>query len=185
MVFRAGRASGFTLTELMATIAIAAVGASLALPALTGAVADQQRAGAINELVSSLHLARNTAITRNAAVTVCASNNGETCTDSNWELGWIVFPDADLDRSPDSGELLASGRPGGQILLRSDEFSPHLSYRPAGQLMIDRPDQNSGEFVVCDPLRADAARVVVILPAGMPRLTDKRLNGAAPQCPEE
>lgn len=185
MVFRACRQSGFTLTELMATVAVAAVGASLALPALTGAVADQQRATAINDLIGGLHLARNTAITRNAAVTVCASDNGESCTDTHWELGWIVFADADLDRSPDAGELLAGGSAGGQVLLRSDTFSPYLSYRPAGQMMIDAPEQNSGEFIVCDARGADEAKVIVILPAGLPRLTDTGLDGAAPRCPED
>ena len=185
MVFRATRLAGFTLTELMATVAVAAVGASLALPALSGAVADQQRATAINDLVGSLHLARNTAITRNAAVTICASDDGESCTDTDWESGWIVFPDADLDRSPDGGELLAGGGAGGQVLLRSEAFSPYLSYRPGGQMMIDSPEQNSGEFIVCDARGTDEAKVIAILPAGLPRLTDKRLNGAAPQCPDD
>jgi len=96
-----------------------------------------------------------------------------------------VFPDSDLDRVPDQGELLASGSAGGQLQLRSEQFSPYLSYRPAGQLVVDDPEQTSGEFIVCDTRGAAAARVIAILPAGLPRLSETRLDGAAPECPRD
>jgi Tfp pilus assembly protein FimT len=37
-----------------------------------------------------MHLARSEAVTRNARVAVCASDDGERCGDEPWERGWIA-----------------------------------------------------------------------------------------------
>jgi type IV fimbrial biogenesis protein FimT len=179
------RPAGFTLTELLATLAVTGVVMSMALPSLSTVMNDQQRAGAVNELVTTLHLARSTAITRNQSVTVCASGDGLSCGGQKWEDGWIAFVDADLDHRPDEAELLNTGMAtGADVTIRSAEFQPHLSYRATGQIMVNRLDENTGAFSICDARGADAARVVVILPAGLPRLTEKQIDGSPARCPD-
>lgn len=81
---------GFTLTELMITVAIVAILATIAVPSLTEAVLGSKLNALANSFVSSAHLARSEAIKRNATVTLCASSNGSSCT-GGWTGGWVVL----------------------------------------------------------------------------------------------
>ncbi|MEA3277713.1 MAG: GspH/FimT family protein, partial [Pseudomonadota bacterium] len=64
---------------------------------------------AVNELVSTLNLARSEAIKRGDRITVCKSADGAACTGSGgWDQGWIVFVDSDSDAVVDAGEEVLS-----------------------------------------------------------------------------
>ena len=82
--------AGFTLVELMVTLAVVGILAAVAVPAMTSLIAGNRLAGATNELASSLQLARSEAIRRNAQVTICATTNGTTCSASTDWSRWIV-----------------------------------------------------------------------------------------------
>lgn len=124
---------GFTLAEMMATLAIAAVTASMAVPAMTNIVTNGQRAAATNDLISTLHAARSTAITRNEQVTICPSSNAEQCDDAQWQDGWIYFIDSDHDRHIDTNdEVLGTTNGIADVEIQSQEFERFLTFRPNG-----------------------------------------------------
>jgi type IV fimbrial biogenesis protein FimT len=88
--------SGFTLIELMITMAIVAILLTVGVPSLKTFMQGNQLIAATNELVSALHVARSEAIKLNKKVTVCASADGKKCANSkDWAQGWIVFVDAE------------------------------------------------------------------------------------------
>ena len=60
-------------TNWLIAIALVAILLATAVPALDDFTNDARQTGAINDFISAIHLARNTAITTNSRVTMCAS----------------------------------------------------------------------------------------------------------------
>jgi type IV fimbrial biogenesis protein FimT len=89
MVYAPATTRGFTLIELMVTLAVLAILLSIALPNFQTLISSGRMASQANDLITALNMARSEAVKRAANVTVCASSNGTSCTVS-WELGWIV-----------------------------------------------------------------------------------------------
>jgi type IV fimbrial biogenesis protein FimT len=80
---------GFTLIELMITLAIVAILATVAVPSFNEAMLSSKLTTLSNNFVASAQLARSEAIKRNKAVTLCASSDGSTCTGA-WSDGWLI-----------------------------------------------------------------------------------------------
>lgn len=98
---------GFTLFELMATIALAAVIVGLAIPNMSTFSKNNRLTGASNDLLRSFQVARSEAIKRQRNVVVCASSS-PTASNASCSYGafsgWIVFQDTDNDMQHDAGE---------------------------------------------------------------------------------
>jgi len=91
-VLRSTLASGFTLIELITTIAVAGVIIALAMPSFRYITNSNRIASEINGLLGDLQFARAEAIKEGQTVTVCVSAGGATCDGTTtWQSGWIVF----------------------------------------------------------------------------------------------
>ena len=73
------KASGFTMIEMMMTIAIAAIVMTLAIPSFRYVTNANRIASEINGLLGDLQFARAEAIKEGRTVTVCVSTDGATC----------------------------------------------------------------------------------------------------------
>jgi type IV fimbrial biogenesis protein FimT len=100
------RARGFTLTELLIVITIAAILSAIGIPSYRTITDSARIAGEINGLLGDLLLGRSEAIKQGWPVTVCISPDGAACatTGLTWQSGWIVFVDKNNDQTVNGGE---------------------------------------------------------------------------------
>lgn len=116
-----GEIRGFTLVELVVTLAVAALLLTLALPSFAELLRRNRLATANNELVTALHVARAEALRRGRPVSVCASSNQRSCAGStDWTTGWVVFEDN-----------AATGTPGAPAAASTDYDVRMISVSPA------------------------------------------------------
>ena len=90
---------GFTMIELMITIAIATILLALAIPNFTRFIRQSQYTSAGNELVTGFNYARNEAINRQRAVAI-AANGGA------WINGWQAFLDTNRNAVFDGTDVV-------------------------------------------------------------------------------
>jgi len=97
--------SGFTLVELLITIIVVSVLLAVGVPSFKEFIKNNRLTAQSSELVIALQLARNEAVKRHSAATICASTTQTSCnvTDSDWTHGWIIFSDLNQDATPDLG----------------------------------------------------------------------------------
>lgn len=110
-----GKANGFTLVELMVTLAVAAILISMAGPSFTTMIANQRTKDAASALYVSLTKARSEALKRNTSVTL------QPVTDGQWQDGWYI-PDpaaAATGKLDDHGPLKGITISGPSVIYRS------------------------------------------------------------------
>ena len=109
---------GFTVLELMTTIAILAVVAGFGIPTFVTSIENTRAQTGANDFLLSIVQARNEAVKRNKSVVICKSSTGTGCASSGgWEQGWMSF--VSTNATYESGEeIFAShlGLSGGTTL---------------------------------------------------------------------
>ena len=175
-------AEGVTLIELMVTLAVVGLLLAVGVPAVRDLIATSRMSTAVNDLVSSLHLARSEALKTSDRVSVCASTNWDSlapdCNGLDLADGWIVFVDSiGQNDSVDPGEVvLLTHEPLTEAI---DLTAPAIiSFSAAG--FLDNPLPGEVDFLLCDD-RVDhdtgggiaAGRWVQVSPTGRPRIFSK------------
>lgn len=97
----ARRQRGFTLIEMLSTVAVLAVTTTVGVPALNSFVVGNRAASEVNNLITALNYARSEAVSGAREVSVCpyvedaaAADPAAryTCADTtDWQQGWVVF----------------------------------------------------------------------------------------------
>lgn len=177
------RQRGFTLGEVLTTLAVTGVSLSLVVPSFGKVAESNLRAAAVNELVATLHVARSEALARNSTVAICPSADGETCARTAWDAGWIRFVDANANYRADDGETVLGGVPGLTGLeIRTVAFATAFAYSPTGRVLSPDATAGGGDFLFCGKAGSTAPQVVMVSALGQPVLANQRADGRAADC---
>ncbi len=143
---------GFTLVELMVTIAVLAILLAIAIPSFNGLLSAGRLTSTSNELVAALQMARAESIRRNKRAIVCGSSDGADCAASSSWSGWLVFVDADGNGAPAAGEIIQRGevRDPVTLLSSSSVTNSKVAFRSDGFARKDGTSELlSGKFRTC------------------------------------
>ncbi|MEG1329237.1 MAG: GspH/FimT family protein, partial [Janthinobacterium sp.] len=94
--------AGYTLPELLAVLAIAALLAAAAIPGLQQVLARQQVRAAATDLFSAIELTRAQAMARGQRVLLMPAGPGG----ADWRTGWLVFIDRNVNLAFDGDDEL-------------------------------------------------------------------------------
>lgn len=137
-------AKGFSLLELMITIALLGILVALAIPSFELIANMNKLSGTSNEILTSLQIARAEAIRRGAHAVVCKSTNADsgaaaTCSTAggNW-TGWIAFVD---DGAGTPANANNGARNAGETVLRTGTVANQVLLVPSAAITGATPAQ--------------------------------------------
>ena len=141
---------GFTLIELIVTLAVIGVLFAIAAPNLQTTIQGNRLSGQYNDMRGDFAFARNLAISRNVSVTI-TSNAG-----TNWSNGWIVVAPSGNARVSNTAN---------SIVISSSIAS--LTYSPDGTANVAA----ATTFKICDNRSGNHGKVLNVNFAGRVNLT--------------
>ena len=174
------RSSGFTLLEALVVLALVAVLAGIAAPAMNRLRAQHRMQAQAEALFSSLVLARSEALRQQQRVTVCVRTPDDRCASAGpWTQGWLVFADGNANAQRDSQEPLLQKHEAlsaGLVLEGNSLVSRYVSYGLEGRSQTISGAFQAGTLTLC---QADATQAwhLVINALGKPRLEKVAAEG--------
>jgi type IV fimbrial biogenesis protein FimT len=172
---------GFNIIELMVTMAIITIMATVAIPSFMAMSQDNRLAVRYNDFLGTLNLARNEALSRGTRVTICKWGVGDDCNGQEWEDGWIVYVDKNRNKMVDNNERpvirvyppLSKNEGRNQITLRGTHTAANqIIFNAQGMLSA------SGSLTFCDKRGSSHARGLILSRSGQARVAkDSDDNG--------
>ncbi|MDD5413092.1 MAG: GspH/FimT family pseudopilin [Methylobacter sp.] len=158
---------GVTLIELIVTISIAAILASIAIPSFSSIINSTRLTTYANALVTSLNLARSEAVKRGVQISIIGGTN------NNWDSGWSIFTDLNGNGTLDAADTLLKTYPaltnGFTLRTGTTDYAAFTAYLPSGLSLTSSGDT----FRLCDS-SADTknSRAIEINALGRPRTSE-------------
>lgn len=136
------RQRGFTMVELMVTITVLGVLMAIAAPSFVDFMRRNQVTSTTNEFLTTLRMARSTAITRNLFVSVCPSANATaakpSCSNSkDFSTGYLVYVASAPGKTYEDGnELLRVNEGADRVSIMVPDAAKIITFSPRGASTI-------------------------------------------------
>ncbi len=176
--------AGFTMIELMVTLAILGIMLALTAPSFQTLVKNNLIAAETNRLVSDMQFARSEALKRGGPVILCRTGDPTAATPTcggaphTWSNGWLVYVSGDsnntYEAATDTLLRVAQASPGGLTIKANGASNSNLEFN--GDSSTNQGG-STARFAICDDRGTAHGRMVEIPPVG--RL---RRAAAVPSC---
>ena len=155
--------NGLTVIELLIILAAIAIVVMISVPGSTVVLEHYRLKAASSNLVDSLNLAKQEAVSRNSMVKVCPSSNGRFCrTDGNWSHGWLVYSDGNGDGTVQEIEFVeAFEAPSQKVrIVGTGAVEDIASFTLAG--LVPANETQMGSFHICHEGLGSRSKVVSV-----------------------
>lgn len=179
------RQRGFTLIELIMTLAVASIILTQAIPSFTTMINNNRLVTQTNDLVADINVARAEAVTRGVRVVLCnsadsrASGAGCDGTSGDWSTGWLMYANDDGTAGYDSSNdtLIRIGQPPDSTITVKANTAGNTDLQFNG----DGSTNEGGStvtFAVCDGRGVSEGRQINVNSVGRTRL----ISGSITSC---
>lgn len=169
---------GYSLFELLITLALAALVFALGLPSFASLAADKRLRSEADALFHSIHLARKASVVRRRVITICASRDGVSCGPAaDWAVGWMMFENL--------GRTGVDVRSAGEKILKTHAIQQDVrlrANRAAFSFRSTHQRATNGSIAICDAGDRAASRAVVVSYTGRPRVARHDYRGNPYRC---
>jgi type IV fimbrial biogenesis protein FimT len=122
------RQPGFTLIELMITIALAAILMMVAVPSFVAFQKNAQLSDSVSNFISAANTARANAMKQGLNTYLVPNNTG-----TGWSSGWFVYADSNWNQAYDAGT--------DEVVLRHEALSADVTINTPGSSILSGTDK--------------------------------------------
>ncbi|MFT5452845.1 MAG: type IV fimbrial biogenesis protein FimT [Enterobacterales bacterium] len=188
MLLKALRPRGVTLIELLIVVALFSITMMIAAPSFTRFTSKSRITTNLNTLARAISIARESAVTMNAVITLCRSDNQNLCRGS-WHDGMILFVDYNKDHIVNGKDYFIAKFdkfPKDDIIFwRAFQNRQYLQMSPQGFTRFQ-----NGTFTYCPKEGLEYSRGIILNAQGRVRFTkdedgdgiDEGANGKPLRC---
>ena len=141
--------NGFTLVEMLVTVTIAGILASVAMPSMSESIMNSKTKKLSGQFTVATHYAQSEAVKRGIQVTI----KPQQSSGYEWQQGWDIFADPNRNGTQDGGEELlqtySMSTDGLTLISKDSVFGSWLGFIPSGA--AKGSSGISGGFRICRP----------------------------------
>lgn len=159
--------AGWSLSELMAVLAVSALLTLAVIPSLQAVRHQLQVDQTTQEFVSWMAMARSESIKRRRGrVVMCVAQSAAAChARGDWSQGWLMFHDLNGNARVDPGDVVIRYQAGlapGLSVTGNVQVARYLSYAPSGRALLVSGGFQAGTITFCQ-LKSDTRGWQVVL----------------------
>lgn len=142
---------GFTLTELLITVAIVAILGGMAVPSFMTMVEKNKTITFVSDFRAAMYQAQSEAVKRNAIVTIRPKNRDK----KDWLIGWEVFEDNNGNGGRGNNDELISTHTFSDanysLKATDNTYKKWVGFDAMGTPITSNGSEDDGSFRICPP----------------------------------
>lgn len=170
--------TGYTLIELLVTLAILGIIFAIAIPSYGSAMARANMSAAESAIFTSINNAMNFSFIGDTRVVLCPSVDGLSCKNSfDWSHGWLAFEDnnANRERDTDDRKLTSFEQLSPELHILTSKGRTRIAFQSGGGNF-----GSNAHFKLCDERSPQRSRSLFLSNTGRIRVAASPQTSCTP-----